>query len=162
MDYSLPEGFNRLSTEDRIEWHAKRVAVEEPAYRYLEIIGLWNCKEPAEVQCQLADFREEKQEIEALLILYEDVEFQVLKTELDDVMSQGYQVMHQRSRILACQFRRMTFASQGTEKRRLNHLKQQTYEILVQAEEVEKRLTQVCRRHRVDSCCFVQSHILKQ
>jgi hypothetical protein len=161
MDYQLPEDWDSWTAEDRVAWHARRVAREEPVYEFLVEEGLWTYLEDEAIEEQLLTLREECKQVEAVLDLCQDREFQQLLRALDNVIGVGRESRRAQIRILNIQWRRAGFKAEENEEETLGGLRRQTYDMLEQAEKIEVGIVRACSKHRVDWAPFMKSHLLR-
>lgn len=150
MEYDLPEDWDLMTIDERIEWHAQRVEKEEPIFQMLEDDGVFSCFEPEELRIELAMVRAEKRRVEAALILAQDEEFQGLWQALGLSIQEANLCTAERARILNLQMRRKNFASYPEEEEQLAALKVQWGQHLDEAEEMEGEIIKLCDKYGVD------------
>lgn len=162
MEWTLPENYMMFSAEERIQWHKKRVEQEEPIYAYLEKHGIWNCVDNSEIRERLDRIRQDRNYVEAALVIYADDHFCDLQQAMTEAVTRTQDLLQARAKILVLQFRRVCCRDHGEEQRELCGLREQTNEAIMCVEEIEKGIIQVCSQHNVEWTPFMKSHLLRR
>jgi len=150
LEYDLPEDWDLLTHDERLNWHANRVEKEEPVFTMLEDVGVMTCFEPEEVRVRLAIVQAERRRVESALLVAEDQEFQGLWESLKLLVAEAREDIAERARILNLQFRRKGFRATAEEAEKLAMLRTSVDGLLTDAEEVEGEIIRVCDGYGVD------------
>lgn len=157
MEWELPDNFREMHVHERIEWHRKRIEKEDPIYVYLAKTRLLTTLHPEEVRERLEKTRARRKQVEAALLLYDNEEFNSLKTVLDNAVREARVNLNERARILALQFRRKSFKDQGNEKEVLEGLKKKSDQAIAQIKDCEVRIVEICRTFKIDPTQYIRS-----
>jgi hypothetical protein len=149
VDLEVPETVKSASREERLAWHAARIAREEPVFRFFDRIdsGLT----PDEIREKLELIRERIGEVENALELSKSDELTEFGRRLEDAVALIKRVRCERATILTKRFRVTSQETRVRLDRELADAKEREQHAILAAHKIEAEISSLCSRLGIEA-----------